>query len=66
MEKHYLLDRGLKEIITRGRNIAASDYILAASQRAAIGERMEAFFQEYDLLITPGQPLPPLKQVWSS
>ena len=58
MEKHYLLDRGLKEIITRGRNVAASDYILAASQRAAIGERMEAFFQEYDLLITPGQPLP--------
>ena len=58
MEKHYLLDRGLKEIISRGRNVAASDYIDAASRRAAIGERMEAFFQEYDLLITPGQPLP--------
>ena len=58
MEKHYLLDRGLKEIISRGCNVAASDYIDAASRRAAIGERMEAFFQEYDLLITPGQPLP--------
>ena len=52
MQKYYLLDSGLKEIIN-GRNVTASDYIPAASQRAAIGERMEAFFQEYDLLITP-------------
>ena len=36
MEKHYLLDRGLKEIISRGCNVAASDYIDAASRRAAI------------------------------
>lgn len=58
MEKHYLLDRGLGEIIERGRRVAASDYIDAASRRAAIGERMQAFFQDYDLLLTPGQPLP--------
>ena len=58
LEKHYLLDRGLREIIERGRRVAASDYIEAASRRAAIGERMQAFFQDYDLLLTPGQPLP--------
>ena len=45
----------------RGRNVAAADYIEAASGRAAIGERMQAFFQDYDLLLTPGQPLPAFK-----
>lgn len=56
--KHYMIDRGFLEIAERGRRIAASDYIEAASRRAAIGERMQAFFQDYDLLLTPGQPLP--------
>lgn len=58
MEKHFLLDRGLREIMDRGRRVAAADYIAAGSERAAIGERMQAFFQNYDLLLTPGQPLP--------
>jgi aspartyl-tRNA(Asn)/glutamyl-tRNA(Gln) amidotransferase subunit A len=58
VEKHFLLDRGLREIMDRGRRVAAADYIDAASQRAGIGERMQAFFQDYDLLLTPGQPLP--------
>ena len=57
-EKHHLVDPGFLEIAELGRGIAAADYLEAASRRAAIGERMEAFFQDYDLLLTPGQPLP--------
>jgi aspartyl-tRNA(Asn)/glutamyl-tRNA(Gln) amidotransferase subunit A len=58
IEKQFMLDRGLRDIMDRGRRIAAADYIEAASQRARIGERMQAFFQDYDLLLTPGQPMP--------
>ena len=61
VDKRYLLDQGLRKIMERGRNVAAADYIEAASGRAAIGERMQAFFQDYDLLLTPGQPLPAFK-----
>ena len=58
IEKQYLLDQGLQEIIKCGESVSAADLIEAASRRAAIGERMQAFFQEYDLLLTPGQPVP--------
>ena len=60
-KKHSLLDKGLQEIIEDGRNIAAADYIEASSRRATIGENMQVFFQNYDLLLTPGQPLPAFK-----
>jgi aspartyl-tRNA(Asn)/glutamyl-tRNA(Gln) amidotransferase subunit A len=58
IEKQFMLDRGLRDIMDRGRRITAADYIDAASQRARIGERMQTFFQDYDLLLTPGQPMP--------
>ena len=60
-EKHYLLDPGFREIIEQGRRVGAAEYIEAMSARAEIGQRMQAFLNEYDLLLTPGQPLPAFK-----
>ena len=59
--KRNLLDPGLQEIIECGQQITASDYIEAMDKRSKIGERMQAFFQKFDLLLTPGQPLPAFK-----
>lgn len=48
------MDPGLLAFAATGRAISATDYVrIAMIQRDALGARMAAFHQRYDLLITP-------------
>lgn len=52
------LDRGLLGIIEGGRQYSAVDYLNADIERSALGMLMNAFHQQYDLLLTPTLPIP--------
>ena len=56
--RHALIEEGFMEVAAAGASVTATDYLAAAMARNAIGETMQAFFETYDLLLTPGQPLP--------
>ena len=47
------LDPGLVEIAAEGAACATADYLQAMADRAALGERMGRFHQDWDLLLTP-------------
>lgn len=53
-----LLDPGLREIIDQGHKLSLIDYMDAVDKRAALGMRMKAFHETYDLLLTPTMPIP--------
>lgn len=58
MDSHFdergdLLDEGLREVVREGRKLSAVDYVNATFRRNAFWQRMHAFFEDYDLLITP-------------
>jgi aspartyl-tRNA(Asn)/glutamyl-tRNA(Gln) amidotransferase subunit A len=59
-EKYRLADPGLIEIAQRGETISAAEYVGADLARTALGARMAAFHQQYDLLLTPMMPVPAL------
>jgi aspartyl-tRNA(Asn)/glutamyl-tRNA(Gln) amidotransferase subunit A len=59
-ERRALLDPGLAAIAAEGERIRAVDYVGADFGRAALGQRMGAFHQKYDLLLTPMMPVPAL------
>jgi aspartyl-tRNA(Asn)/glutamyl-tRNA(Gln) amidotransferase subunit A len=59
-EKRRLADPGLIEIAARGERVSAVEYVGADLARTALGERMAAFHQHYDLLLTPMMPVPAL------
>ncbi len=57
-EKRQYLDPGLSVIADEGERIAHMQYIAATNQRATLGQLMNAFYQSYDLLLTPTLPIP--------
>ncbi|MEV6227340.1 amidase [Saccharopolyspora shandongensis] len=57
-EQRELLDPGLHEICRQGLTYSAQDYLEATNTRMLLGQRMGAFHQTYDLLLTPTVPIP--------
>jgi aspartyl-tRNA(Asn)/glutamyl-tRNA(Gln) amidotransferase subunit A len=53
-----LMDPGLQEIAAEGAGYGLMDYQRAVQARAALGQRMKLFHQDYDLLLTPTLPIP--------
>jgi aspartyl-tRNA(Asn)/glutamyl-tRNA(Gln) amidotransferase subunit A len=52
------MDPGLVEIAAEGAAFTTADYMQAMADRAALGERMGRFHQDWDLLLTPSLPIP--------
>ncbi|WP_340561311.1 amidase [Streptomyces sp. GSL17-111] len=55
-EQRARLDPGLREVIEEGARYSALDYLAAVDVRMALGARLGAFHQRYDLLVTPTTP----------
>ncbi|WP_431782339.1 amidase [Streptomyces chumphonensis] len=55
-EQRARLDPGLREVIEEGARHSALDYLAAVDVRMALGARLGAFHQRYDLLVTPTMP----------
>lgn len=53
------LDRGFLDIAQRGQDISLRDYLAACRGRERLTARMQAFHQDYDLLVTPTMPISP-------
>jgi aspartyl-tRNA(Asn)/glutamyl-tRNA(Gln) amidotransferase subunit A len=53
----HLIDPGLAEMAEAGRRCSAVDYLQALRERAELGAAMGAFYQTYDLLVTPTEPI---------
>ncbi len=51
------MDPGLVEIAAEGAACTTADYLQAMADRAALGERMGRFHQDWDLLLTPTLPI---------
>jgi aspartyl-tRNA(Asn)/glutamyl-tRNA(Gln) amidotransferase subunit A len=56
-QRHSLCDRGLVAVASEGEQIRAIDYVAADMVRTTLGQRMAAFHQRYDLLLTPMMPV---------
>ncbi|HTQ77622.1 MAG TPA: amidase [Burkholderiales bacterium] len=56
--KRRLMDPGLLETARQGEKVSLRQYMDAIQQRGALGLRMNAFHEKYDLLLTPTLPLP--------
>jgi aspartyl-tRNA(Asn)/glutamyl-tRNA(Gln) amidotransferase subunit A len=52
-----VLDPGFAHIAEQGSRLAAVDYAAAVKAREALGSKMLAFFQDWDLLLTPTMPI---------
>ncbi len=48
-----MLEAPLQEVVEMGRKTALSDYLDAMNARVALGTRMRAFHEDFDLLLTP-------------
>jgi aspartyl-tRNA(Asn)/glutamyl-tRNA(Gln) amidotransferase subunit A len=57
-EKQALLDPGLAHVVEMGRGITLMDHLAAVKAREAMGTRMNAFHQRFDLLVLPTMPIP--------
>ncbi len=53
-----LLDPGLAQVCRQGLDYSAQDYLEATNTRMKLGQRMGAFHETYDLLLTPTVPIP--------
>ena len=53
------MDQGLVKLTEIGLKASAADYIRATNRSHILRERMQAFFEKYDLLLTPTLSLPP-------
>ncbi|CAM03044.1 aspartyl-tRNA(Asn)/glutamyl-tRNA(Gln) amidotransferase subunit A [Saccharopolyspora erythraea NRRL 2338] len=60
-EQRELLDPGLHEIVSQGLTYSAQDYLEATNTRMLLGQRMGAFHDTYDLLLTATVPIPPFE-----
>ena len=60
-EQRELLDPGLHEIVQQGLTYSAQDYLEATNTRMLLGQRMGAFHEDYDLLLTPTVPIAPFE-----
>jgi aspartyl-tRNA(Asn)/glutamyl-tRNA(Gln) amidotransferase subunit A len=56
-EQRARLDPGLAEIVAVGARYSAVEYLEADGVRTAVGHRMAAFHERYDLLLTPAMPV---------
>ncbi len=56
-ERKRLGDPGLLETAAAGEGIGAAEWVEADLVRTALGRRMAAFHQRYDLLLTPTMPV---------
>jgi aspartyl-tRNA(Asn)/glutamyl-tRNA(Gln) amidotransferase subunit A len=54
-----LLDRGMRAFAQVSMGISALDYLRANQERAQLCTQLAAFFDKYDLLVTPTLPVPP-------
>jgi aspartyl-tRNA(Asn)/glutamyl-tRNA(Gln) amidotransferase subunit A len=57
VEKHSLLDPGLKEVFEQSKSITLDEHLEAQKQRGALGAKMRLFMDRYDLLLTPSLPI---------
>lgn len=57
MQKEQL-DPGLRNIGSKGANIALNDYLRANLARGNYGSQMRQFMERYDFLLTPTVPIP--------
>ena len=57
-EQRALIDPDLQEVAAFGEQISLADYLDAVAVRGALGERMQRFFDRFDLLVTPTLPIP--------
>ncbi len=55
-EKRENLDPGFRSLAEEGLGVDIETYYKAASARVALGSKVEQFFDQYDLLITPTMP----------
>jgi len=58
-DERELLEPALREIVARGERCSALEYLAATATRMAMGTRMGAFHERYDLLLTPTVPITP-------
>ena len=56
-EERAIMDPGLQEIAEEGATYTLAQYLAAVARREALGQRMNEFHQQYDLLLTPGLPI---------
>lgn len=57
-EQRGMLDPGLAAACEQGLTYSAQDYLEATNTRMKLGQRMGAFHETYDLLLTPTVPVP--------
>ena len=55
------MDPGLVAMVERGKDRLAAEYGRACLDRVAYWDKMRAFFEEYDLLLTPTLAVPPFE-----
>jgi aspartyl-tRNA(Asn)/glutamyl-tRNA(Gln) amidotransferase subunit A len=53
------MDRGLVRLTEVGLKASAPDYVRAVNKCHVLWERLQLFFEKYDLLLTPTLPVPP-------
>lgn len=53
------LDRGLVRLTELGLKASATDYVKAMNQTHLLWEKVQPFFEKYDLLLTPTLSVPP-------
>jgi Asp-tRNA(Asn)/Glu-tRNA(Gln) amidotransferase A subunit family amidase len=53
------LDQGLVRLTEIGLKASAADYVRATNRSHILWEKMQAFFEKYDLLLTPTLSVPP-------
>jgi aspartyl-tRNA(Asn)/glutamyl-tRNA(Gln) amidotransferase subunit A len=58
-EQRALIDPDLLALQEAGRELTLADYQLALNRRAEIAVAAKAFFNAYDLLLSPVMPIPP-------
>ncbi len=56
-QRHSLCDPGLVAVAAEGEQLRGIDYVAADMVRTELGQRMAAFHQRYDLLVTPMMPV---------
>ncbi len=57
-EKIALLEPGFREMAAEGAKISQSDFVAATNARVALGQFMNLFHDQYDLLVTPTLAVP--------
>ncbi len=56
-EQRRQMDRGLVDIAEQGARITLLDYLAAVKEREVMGQAMNRFHLQWDLLLTPAMPL---------